>query len=159
MPVNPRETVYYKRARFTSRLPSDCIYTPGHYWLRAEEEDIYRVGLTKFATRMLGDFVECNFQAEVGSRVQVGEMVGSLEGFKAISEIYCVVDGEFLGSNRKLDENPSLVDNDPYDNGWLYQVRGRPAENVLDVAGYVATLDATIDKMLSDQRAAEDRKC
>lgn len=148
MPVDPKQTIYYKRARFTTRLPLGRLYDQSHFWLLAEEEDLYRIGLTKFATRMLGDLVEINFNASVGDEVDVGQTIGSIEGFKAISELYCTVQGQFESINQQLSEDPSLLDRDPYDAGWLYRVRGKPSETTMEIQGYISVLDATVDKML-----------
>lgn len=142
------ETVAYKRSRFSSRLPVQYRYTPSHYWLRETESGIWRIGFTKFATRMLGETVEFDFRVGPGARIEVGQVVGWTEGFKAMSDIYSAASGEFLGANPALAENITLIDTKPYGDGWLYAVRGTPDPAHTDVHGYVAILDATIDKML-----------
>lgn len=156
MPIDPQQTIYYKRARFTTRLPLDRIYTQAHFWLTEEEPGTWRVGLTKFATRMLGDFVELRFEVLSGEDLEPGQIVGSIEGFKAVSDIYSVMHGEFVGSNAQLEQEPVLVDRDPYDRGWLYRVRGRPPESSMDVHGYIGLLDATVDRMLQEQQQGTD---
>ncbi len=148
MPIDPKQTIYYKRARFTTRLPLGRLYDQSHFWLLPLEPDVYRIGLTKFATRMLGDLVEVNLDLEVDDAVELGQVIGSIEGFKAISDLYCVVDGAFLGINDAVAADPSLMDRDPYDAGWLYTVRGKPGETAVDIQGYIALLDATVDRML-----------
>jgi glycine cleavage system H protein len=144
-------THYYKRSRFSTRLPKNLRYTAAHYWMGEEEPGIWRVGLTKFATRMLGDLVECEVSAPLGAEVQPGQVVGWVEGLKAVSDVYCVMAGEFLGSNPELAIDISLADTDMYGRGWLYKVGGRPEADSLDVDGYVAVLDATIDKMIESR--------
>ncbi len=148
MAIDPERTVYYKRARFTTRLPTEYRYTAAHFWLAEAEPGLWRVGLTRFATRMLGDIVEYDVCVRPGDPVTLGQPIGSLEGFKALSELYCVAEGEFAGPNPALEQDVSLVDSDPYDAGWLYAVRGRPEPASVPVAGYTAVLDATIDRML-----------
>jgi len=143
-----RETIGYKRSRFSSRLPVQYRYTASHYWLRETEPGIWQVGFTKFATRMLGEMVEFDFKVTPGARIEAGQVVGWTEGFKAMSDIYSAASGEFAGSNPALAENITLIDHKPYDEGWLYQVRGVPDPAHTDVNGYIAILDATIDKML-----------
>jgi glycine cleavage system H protein len=159
MPRDLRNTTYFRQARFTARLPNQYLYSPAHYWLEEIEPGLWRVGLTRFATRMLGDFVELSLTLTAGEKVAVGETIGWIEGFKAVTDLYCSVQGEFAAVNAEIARQPHLVDVDPHDKGWLYQVRGTPADNVLDVAGYVAVLNATIEKMLSEQKAQEDKKC
>lgn len=149
MPIDPVETLYYRRARFATRLPRARFYVRAHYWLDAREADLWRVGLTRFATRMLGDLVEGRFHPQVGDRVEVGQAIGWIEGFKAVSDIFCAVTGDFVRANPGLERDTTLVDNDPYDLGWLYEVRGAPEPGRLDVHGYIVLLDETIDRMLS----------
>ena len=159
MAIDPGRTIYYKRARFTTRLPIDRVYSQSHYWLAEESPGQFRIGLTRFATRMLGDFVELQISVPAGSEVAVGQAIGSIEGFKAVSEIYCVVAGQFAEANTKLDHNPALLDNDSYDAGWLYRVTGARVENTLDVHGYIGLLDATIDRMLLEAQQGKDKPC
>src|SRR4051812_44100930 len=115
---------YYKRSRFSSKLPGDRLYTASHCWILQVTPGLWRVGLTKFATRMLGDFVEHGFTSKAGDRVTIGQTIGWIEGFKALTDIYCVVDGEFVGTNADVAQDITLVDSNPYDKGWLYEVRG-----------------------------------
>lgn len=147
LPIHPRQNIYYKRSRFTTWLPPAYRYTQSHYWLAEQEGGIWRVGFTRFATRMLGDLVEHGFNVQPGEAVKVGQAIAWVEGFKAISDIYCVAEGEFLGGNPALAEDISLVDSAGYDAGWLYAVKGSPDPNSLDVNGYISVLDATIDKL------------
>jgi glycine cleavage system H protein len=140
--------VHYKRSRFTTHLLEDRLYTAGHSWLEREGQDLWRVGFTKFAIRMLGEIVELGFEKEPGSPVETGQVVGWLEGFKAVTDIFSPLSGHFEGCNPALDENLTLLTTKPYTTGWLFKVRGRPEPDCLDVHGYVSLLDATIDKML-----------
>ncbi len=151
MPLDPQHTIYYKRARFTTRLPVDRMYSHSHYWLLEGPPCEFRVGLTKFATRMLGDFVELNFDVANGDAVDIGQPIGSLEGFKAVSEIYSAVAGCFAGANAELDRDPTLLEREPYESGWLYRVTEGQAASAVDVHGYIGFLDATIDRMLLEQ--------
>jgi len=142
------ETVAYKRARFSTRLPVEYRYTASHYWLRETEPGVWQVGFTKFATRMLGDIVEFDFTVSPGARIEIGQVIGWTEGFKAMSDVYSAASGEFLGANPALSTAITLIDHQPYGDGWLYQVRGQPDPGSTDVNGYIAVLDATIDSML-----------
>lgn len=148
-------TIHYKRGRFTARLPEIYRYSPSHFWLHEMEPGNWRVGFTKFATRMLGDMVEFEFKAAPGATIATGEVIGWTEGFKALSDIYSVADGEFLGSNPALAGSITLIDTQPFDAGWFYKIRGTPGPGDLDVHGYIALLDATIDKMLEAQGKGE----
>jgi glycine cleavage system H protein len=103
---------------------------------------------------MLGDLVEHRFEARPGEAVTLGQKVGWVEGFKALSEVYSVVAGTFAGANPELDQDATLVDTDPYGRGWLYEAQGEADPGSLDAQGYVAHLDATIDRMLAKQGGA-----
>ena len=144
-------TSFYKRSNFVTHLPVDCLYSPSHFWLARVEGDRWRIGFTKFATRMLGEIVEVQWEKAEGAAVAGGEIIGSIEGFKAISDIYCVADGQFAGSNPALRGQIELVGEDPYGAGWLYLIDGRPDAKCVDLAGYRALLDATIDRILEKQ--------
>ena len=143
--------VYYRRARFTTHLPADRRYSAAHYWLLEESTGVWRVGLTKFATRMLGDIVEFEFSVGPGTDILVGDEIGSIEGLKAVTSIFSAAAGQFLGEGTRLRQDVTLVESDPYGDGWLYRLQGVPAPDSVDVEGYVAVLDATIDKMLANR--------
>ena len=153
--VPPSPTSFYKRSNFVTHLPTDFLYSPSHFWLARIEGDRWRVGFTKFATRMLGEIVDVQIEKTAGAALANGEIIGSIEGFKAISDIYCVVDGTFLAANPTLKTDIELVGREPYGGGWLYEVEGRPDERCGDLASYRALLDATIDRMLAKQSTDE----
>ncbi|MBI1896204.1 MAG: glycine cleavage system protein H [Acidobacteria bacterium] len=146
----------YKRARFGTRLPTDRLYTRSHYWLKETGPGRWRVGFTKFATRMLGDIVEYQFDVAAGTPVAIGAKIGWIEGFKAVSDLYSVAEGRFEGGNADLREDITLIESDPYERGWLYAVEGRPEPGSVDAGGYAAVLDATIDKMLASRHGGHD---
>jgi glycine cleavage system H protein len=143
------QSVYYRRSRFTTHLPIDRRYSPAHYWLLEESAGVWRVGLTKFATRMLGDVVEFEFSAAPGTDIEVGQEIGSIEGLKAVTSVFSAGSGRFIGEGAPLRQDVTRIESDPYGDGWLYRLHGEPAPDTVDVHGYVAILDATIDKMLA----------
>ena len=149
------KTLHYKRSRFVTQLPVDYLYSPSHGWIARQEDDLWRVGFTKFAVRMLGDMVDHGFEIEPGAPVQPGQIVGWIEGFKAISDLFCIAEGQFAGPNPLLKEKITLVNKDPYGQGWLYMVKGKPDTKCVDVHGYRAILDKTIDKILEKQKSEE----
>ncbi len=137
----------YRRARFVARFPTDRVYAPSHFWLRQGSASCWRVGLTLFAMRMLGEPVELEFEVARGETMEAGQVLGWLEGFKAVSDLYAPLGGRFLGGNPRLTEAIELLKSDPYEAGWLYEVEGQPGEDCVDAAGYAALLDDTIDRM------------
>jgi glycine cleavage system H protein len=148
------KTLFYKRSHFVTRLPLDRLYSPSHYWL-AEHKGSWRVGLTRFATRMLGEIVDYGFDVQSGAAVRPGEVLGWIEGFKAVSDLFCVIDGNFGGSNSQLSKSPEAIDRDCYGEGWLYEATGKPDAHCLDALGYKGLLDTTIDKLVEKQQPAE----
>src|SRR3954470_1624533 len=96
------KTIFFKRSHFATQLPADALYSPSHYWLAPEPDGIWRVGFLKFAVRMLGDLVDQGFETQPGTSIKPGTILGWIEGFKAISDIYGVVDGIFRGGNPAL---------------------------------------------------------
>ena len=138
----------YQRSRFSTRLPLDYRYTAAHSWLGPGADGLWRIGFTKFATRMLGDLVEMDVEVNEGEGVAVGQIIGWVECLKAASDLYCVAEGSFLRKNPDLASHPEWLQKDPYAKGWLYEVRGEPEPNAVDAHGYAAFLNETIDKML-----------
>ena len=147
-------TVFYKRSNFVTHLPLDFLYSPSHFWLARQDDLHWRIGLTKFATRMLGEIVDHQWEKQPGATIHSGEIIGAIEGFKAISDIYSVVDGEFMGGNPILREKIELVGKEPYDAGWLYLVKGAPDGKCVDVERYRQMLDSTIDRILAKQQTS-----
>jgi len=114
---------------------------------------VWRVGLTKFATRMLGEMVDHGFEVEPGTAVEPGKVVGWVEGFKAISDLFCVVRGSFLRGNPDLQEHIQWVSRDPYRKGWLYEVAGEPEPHCMEVESYCGLLDKAIERILEKQKS------
>lgn len=144
--------IHYKRSRFSTYLPIDRLYSASHFWLLQKEGGVWTIGFTKFATRMLGEIVECNFELKPQDEVQVGQVIGNLEAFKAVTDLYCVIDGVYQECNSVIETKPDIVSDHPYDQGWLYKVTGTPDENSLDVNGYIEYLDETIDRLQSEEK-------
>lgn len=147
MNCDPQEFVRYKRSRFSTRLPEHCLYTASHCWLWEREPGLWRVGYTRFATRMLGELVENDFEVKPDAPVSVGQIIGWVEGFKAATDVYCVIEGTFVTGNQALTANVALLDEDNHGEGWLYEARGQPEPNAMNVKQYTAILDLAIDKI------------
>jgi glycine cleavage system H protein len=150
-PARPK-TLHYRRSHFVTQLPVDYLYSPSHAWVSRQPDGALRVGLTKFATRMLGDMVDHGFEIEPGADVQLGQVIGWVEGFKAISDLFCVAQGKFRGANPTLKEKISLISKEPYGTGWLYEVKGTADPKCLDVHAYRDLLDKAIDRILAQQK-------
>ncbi len=151
--ASENKTLLFKRSHFATRLPVDCFYSPSHFWAREIEEGVWRIGFTKFATRMLGDMVDHGFEVKTSAAIEPGQILGWVEGFKAISDVYGFLGGEFTGTNPELQTTIALINKKPYAEGWLYEACGTLDDKCVDAEGYAAILNQTIDKMLEQQKA------
>ena len=125
--------------------PENLKYTSEHEWVRTpgEAEGSVRVGITDFAQEALGDIVYVSLP-QVGDQVTAGETCGELESSKSVSDIYAPVTGEVVATNGGLDSTPELVNNDPYEAGWLFEVvpaDPSAVDGLLDASAYQAGLD------------------
>jgi glycine cleavage system H protein len=164
------ETVRFRHAHFSARFPVDCLYTPSHYWIRPVDgvagpaagaasgtsPRLWHVGFTKFATRMLGELVEMVLEVQPGQTVAGGDRLGTVEGFKAVSDLFCVVDGTLQAANPALTAEACLTHSDPYGAGWLYAAEGTPSVGHLDVHAYIALLTETIDRLQASRYSDGD---
>ena len=148
----PADDLRYQRAKFSARFPKDRLYSASHFWLQEQGPGTWRIGYTLFALRMLGEPVEIDFEVEAGSEIELGQTIGWLEGFKAVTDLYTPMAGHFAGGNPRLQQSVEVVKTSPYSSGWLYAVEGRPGEDCLDAEGYARFLDRTIDKMLGEEK-------
>ena len=121
-------------------FPDDLKYTAEHEWVRTPGESTgsVRIGITDYAQDALGDIVYVQLP-EVGTTVAAGDAVGELESTKSVSDVYSPVSGEVVARNDALDATPELVNNDPYGEGWLFEVAvadGAGTSELLDAAAY-----------------------
>ncbi len=146
----------FQRAKFKTKLPQGQLYTQSHMWLREAPGNVWQIGLTRFALRMLGDPVELDFEVQGTQEIETGTVVGWLEGFKAVTDLYTPMPGRFAGGNPELDEGLDAVKSSSYDRGWLFAVQGTPGDECLDAESYADFLGATIDRMLGDEQKQKE---
>ena len=123
------------------QFPEDIRYTSEHEWIRVEGDEAY-VGITDYAQSELGEIVFVDVPT-VGETVGQGEVFGSIEAVKTVSDLNMPVTGEVLEINGALDVQPELVNNDPYGEGWIIKISVKDAaelDNLLDAAAYQAIL-------------------
>jgi glycine cleavage system H protein len=120
-------------------VPDELRYTAEHEWARLDQGGSrVRVGITDFAQDALGDVVYVDLPA-VGTSVGAAESVGELESTKSVSEMYAPVSGTIVAINEALVENPQLLNEDPYGEGWLIEIElaaDAGIDHLLDAAGY-----------------------
>ena len=106
-----------------SQIPDDLLYTEEHEYLKpTDEEAVYLVGVTDYAQGELGDVVFLELPA-AGDTFTRMDVFGTIEAVKAVSDLYAPVTGEVLDVNSALDEDPALVNADPYGEGWMLRIR------------------------------------
>lgn len=122
-------------------FPNTVRYTSEHEWIRVEGDEAY-VGITDYAQSELGEIVFVDVPT-IGEQVAQGEVFGSVEAVKTVSDLNMPASGEVLELNAELEDHPELVNNDPYGAGWMIRVRlADPSEldNLMDAAAYEASL-------------------
>lgn len=118
-------------------FPPDLRYTESDEWVRLEGDEIV-CGITSFASEQLGDVVYLKLP-ETGAQVSKGDAFGEIESVKAVSDLYAPLGGEIINANDVLDQNPGLVNEDPYGAGWIARLRlANPGDydSLLDAASY-----------------------
>ena len=123
-------------------FPQNVKYTKEHEWVRLDGDVAY-VGITDYAQQQLGDIVFVDIPT-VGEELDADEVFGTIEVVKTISDLFLPIAGEILDQNEALEENPELVNQDPYGEGWL--IKMKPAnvadiDNLLDADGYKAVIN------------------
>jgi len=101
-------------------FPSELKYTKDHEWVKVEGNEAY-IGITDFAQRELGDIVYVDINT-VGEEVAKEEVFGSVEAVKTVSDLFMPVTGSVVEVNAELNDNPELVNTDPYGKGWMVKV-------------------------------------
>lgn len=123
-----------------SEVPENLKYTAEHEWLQRLDDGDYRMGITDYAQHELSDIVYVELP-EVGATFAVGDTMAVAESVKAASDIFAPIAGEIVAVNEKLEESPELVNESPYQLGWMVVLR--PAGELpalLDAAAYRAQL-------------------
>jgi glycine cleavage system H protein len=122
-------------------VPDELRYSPEHEWARRlDDGSRVRVGITDYAQDALGDVVFVDLPA-VGTNVRSGESVGELESTKSVSEMYAPVSGSIVAVNEALTDQPELLNDDPYGEGWLCEIEmsnSSELDAMMDAAAYLA---------------------
>ena len=122
-------------------FPTNVRYTAEHEWIRVEGNEAY-VGITDYAQSELGEIVFVDVPT-LGEQVAQGEVFGSIEAVKTVSDLNIPVTGEVLAINEELDGQPELVNNDPYGAGWIIKISVADAaelDNLMDAEAYKAMI-------------------
>ena len=108
-------------------VPAELKYTAEHEWIRVEGDEIV-VGVTEFAQGELGDVVFIELETE-GETLSIGDVFGTIEAVKTVSDLYMPVDGEVVKVNPALEDTPELVNSEPFEGGWMIRIKlGDPSQ-------------------------------
>ena len=124
-----------------SLVPDNLNYTEEHEWLKVQEDGQARVGITDYAQDSLSDVVFVELP-EVGDQFTRGDVMAVAESVKAASDIYAPISGKIISINGKLEESPELVNESPYEFGWMVLIEPEGEVNgLLDAASYRESID------------------
>lgn len=121
----------------SDNVPNDLHYTEEHEWVRLEGK-IATVGITQFAVEQLGDVTQVDLPRE-GETLKQGDVLGSVESVKAVSDVYTPLSGKVVKVNSPLQDSPEYLNEEPYDGGWMIQIEmSKPEEmsKLMDAKAY-----------------------
>ena len=117
-------------------IPSTLKYTKDHEWIQIED-NIATVGITDFAQGELGDIVYIDVDT-LDDTVAEGDVFGSVEAVKTVSDLFMPLTGEIIAFNEALEDDPELVNSDPYDKGWMIKIKFSDESQIADLLDAVA---------------------
>ena len=120
-----------------SDLPIELKYASSHEWARLDSDGTVVIGITNHAQEALGDVVYVELPS-MGDQLAGGDQAGLVESVKAASDIYSPVTGEVIALNESLEEEPELINSDPYNDGWFFRVK---VEDLSELEGMLAADD------------------
>lgn len=119
-------------------IDEDARYLKSHEWARQDEDDLFTIGLSSYAIEQLGDIVYMELP-KTGDSFEKGAVFGIVESVKAASDMYMPIAGEIVEVNETVPDNPDLLKEDPYEEGWLIQVKAsapKEFEGLMDAEAY-----------------------
>ncbi len=125
-----------------SLIPDDLKYTKDHEWIRDNNDGTYTIGITDHAQELLGDVVFVELP-ETGMKVETGNDCAVVESVKAASDIHSPLDGEVIAVNETLSDTPEIINESPYENGWVFKLKSE--------ADLSALLDASAYKSIENE--------
>lgn len=130
--------------KYEARIPVDRSYFESHLWAQSAQDpadgNLWRVGFTSYAVRLLQDVYFLDWQIDPDTPVRRKQAIGEIESSKAVSTIYAPVDGRIVRFNEALLNDPSLINADNHDRGWLYELS--TTSPLLTPEDYIKVLDA-----------------
>jgi glycine cleavage system H protein len=133
------EPLVFMMGKFEARIPTDRCYLESHVWLQPQGES-FRLGFTSYAVRLLQDVYFLDWQIDPDTSVRRKQAIGEIESSKAVSTLYAPADGRVVRFNEALLNDPSLINADNHDRGWLYELATE--QTLLSPQEYIQTLEA-----------------
>ncbi len=119
-------------------IPENLKYTKDHEWLKLEDK-IGIIGITDYAQKELGDIIYLDITSSIGDVVKQGDSIGTIEAVKTVSEVFSPVSGKVIDINSGINDNPSVINQDPYNGGWIIKIEPNNQDelsNLLSVDAY-----------------------
>ncbi len=126
-------------------FPVALKYTKEHEWIKSDD-GMCIIGITDYAQGELGDIIYLDITSEKGSEVKQGDVIGSIEAVKTVSEIFSPVSGKLIEINISINDNPSVVNSDPYTDGWIVKIQPNNMDeisNLMDAEKYKEMIGVT----------------
>jgi len=136
-----QKPLVFMMGRSPAFLPTDRKYARNHMWAEAVEGG-YRLGLSAYGVKLLGDLRHLEWSAEAGATITTGQRIGFVEGSKATSDLYAPMAGRLREFNQAVPADPSLVNTNLYDAGWLMAIEGS-GDGLLSPQEYLSHLEAS----------------
>jgi len=137
------QPLVFMMGQYRAEFPADRFYSRRHLWLQQAEGNVYRVGFTSYSLRLLQDVYFLEWSVDEGSMVRDRQEIGEIESAKAVSSMFPPCQGRILRFNPELLRDPSGINADNYNAGWLYEFL--PEAELLSVQGYVDYLHTAWD--------------
>ena len=128
-----------------SDIPGELKYTKSHEWVRINDDGSVTIGITDHAQDLMGDMVYIELP-EVGDNLETGKECAVVESVKAASDVYAPLDGEILEVNETITESPEVINQDPYEEGWMFRLQladNGGLDSLLDAKAYEEIIDST----------------
>ena len=119
-------------------VPEKLKYSKDHEWVKIED-GVGLIGVTDYAQSELGDIIYLDITASIGIDVKIGDAVGSIEAVKTVTDVYSPISGRLIDVNLIINDNPSLVNEDPYGEGWVLKIEPsdiKELDELLDADAY-----------------------
>ena len=134
------QVLTFMMGEFEAEFPDDLLYAKNHMWAKPLDDSLIQFGFTAYAVRLLQDVYFLDWLLDAPAKLESGQEIGSIESKKAESALYAPITGQLIQFNEGLMEDPSTINVDKYQRGWLFEMSGQPSE-LISPAQYIELLD------------------